>query len=72
MRHFRGVGAGLGPRDVALHEIGGRLVPAGPDPGVELTLYESKSARDAVLKSPMESGVAAGYDRLDGILFSMK
>ena len=33
-------------------------------------LYESKEARDAVLKSPMEQGVAAGYDRLDEILAS--
>ena len=30
--------------------------------------YDSKEARDAVLKSPMEKGVAAGYDRLDGFL----
>ena len=27
-------------------------------------LYESKEARDVVLKSPMEEGVEAGYDRL--------
>jgi len=27
-------------------------------------LYESKEARDVVLKSPMEDGVAAAYDRL--------
>jgi uncharacterized protein YndB with AHSA1/START domain len=27
-------------------------------------LYESKEARDAVLQSPMEQGVAASYDRL--------
>jgi uncharacterized protein YndB with AHSA1/START domain len=27
-------------------------------------MYESKDARDAVLRSPMESGVAASYDRL--------
>jgi uncharacterized protein YndB with AHSA1/START domain len=27
-------------------------------------VYESKEARDAVLKSPMEQGVAASYDRL--------
>ena len=30
-------------------------------------MYESKDARDVVLKSPMESGVAAAYDRLGGI-----
>ncbi len=33
--------------------------------------YDSKEARDAVLKSPMEQGVAAGYDRLDDLLASM-
>lgn len=33
--------------------------------------YSSTEARDAVLKSPMEHGVAAGYDRLDGILTTM-
>ena len=31
-------------------------------------LYVSKDARDAVLKSPMESGVKASYDRLAAIL----
>jgi uncharacterized protein YndB with AHSA1/START domain len=31
-------------------------------------LYESRDARDGVLKSPMESGVAAGYDRLADLL----
>lgn len=30
--------------------------------------YESREARDAVLKSPMEQGVAAGYDILDQFL----
>jgi len=34
-------------------------------------LYASKAVRDAVLKSPMEHGVAAGYDRLAEILASM-
>jgi uncharacterized protein YndB with AHSA1/START domain len=33
--------------------------------------YESKETRDAVLKSPMETGVAASYDRLAGVLASM-
>ena len=32
--------------------------------------YESKEARDAVLKSGMESGVIASYDRLDAVLAS--
>ena len=31
-------------------------------------LYESRSARDGVLKSPMESGVAMSYDRLEKLL----
>jgi uncharacterized protein YndB with AHSA1/START domain len=30
--------------------------------------YESKETRDAVLKSGMEKGVTASYDRLDGVL----
>jgi uncharacterized protein YndB with AHSA1/START domain len=30
--------------------------------------YESREARDAVLKSPMEQGAAAGYDVLDKFL----
>ncbi|NVD40091.1 SRPBCC family protein [Ensifer sp. HO-A22] len=33
-------------------------------------VYSSTEARDAVLKSPMESGIAIGYDRLEGILAS--
>jgi uncharacterized protein YndB with AHSA1/START domain len=32
--------------------------------------YESSSARDGVLKSPMESGVAMSYDRLENMLVS--
>jgi uncharacterized protein YndB with AHSA1/START domain len=35
-------------------------------------LYASKAVRDAVLKSPMEQGVAAGYDKLEELLPSMK
>lgn len=30
--------------------------------------YASRAVRDAVLKSPMESGVAAGYDKLEELL----
>lgn len=30
--------------------------------------YESREARDAVLKSPMEQGLAMGYDRLEEML----
>jgi uncharacterized protein YndB with AHSA1/START domain len=33
-------------------------------------LYASRDARDAVLKTPMEHGVAAGYDRLEELLAS--
>jgi len=33
-------------------------------------LYASKDVRDAVLKSPMEKGVAEGYDTLDALLAS--
>ncbi len=33
--------------------------------------YQSREAREAVLKSPMESGVAAGYDRLAELLASI-
>ena len=32
--------------------------------------YESREARDAVLKSPMETGVAASFDNLEAILGS--
>jgi uncharacterized protein YndB with AHSA1/START domain len=35
-------------------------------------LYESRAARDAVLKSPMESGVAASYNRLAELLASAR
>jgi uncharacterized protein YndB with AHSA1/START domain len=31
-------------------------------------LYESREARDSVLKSPMEKGVAMSYDRLEELL----
>jgi len=34
-------------------------------------LYDSRETRDAVLKSPMEKGVAASYDRLEAVLASM-
>lgn len=33
-------------------------------------LYESRETRDAVMKSPMESGVARSYDRLAELLAS--
>ncbi|HEX4605507.1 MAG TPA: SRPBCC family protein [Candidatus Angelobacter sp.] len=31
-------------------------------------LYDSRETRDAVLKSPMETGVAASYDRLEDLV----
>jgi uncharacterized protein YndB with AHSA1/START domain len=37
----------------------------------QTVLYDSRETRDAVLKSPMESGVAAGHDRLEQLLASM-
>jgi len=33
--------------------------------------YDTKEIRDAVLKSPMETGVAAAYDTLDGLLMTL-
>jgi uncharacterized protein YndB with AHSA1/START domain len=37
---------------------------------IQTLLYESVEARDAVLKTPMEQGVAASYDRLAQVLAS--
>jgi uncharacterized protein YndB with AHSA1/START domain len=37
----------------------------------QTVIYESREARDAVLKSGMEKGVAAGYDRLADLLNSL-
>jgi uncharacterized protein YndB with AHSA1/START domain len=34
-------------------------------------LYDSREARDAVMKSPMETGLSAGYDKLDDVLASV-
>ena len=45
---------------------------AGKTTVTQTVLYDSRDTRDAVLKSPMESGVAAGYDRLEQILSSLK
>lgn len=47
-----------------LVEQGGRTTFTGT------ILYESREARDAVLKSPMEQGAAASYDRLAELLAS--
>ncbi|MGH9500771.1 MAG: SRPBCC family protein [Terriglobales bacterium] len=43
---------------------------AGKTTVTQTLLYGSRETRDAVLKSPMESGVAASYDRLEALLAS--
>jgi uncharacterized protein YndB with AHSA1/START domain len=45
---------------------------AGKTTITQTVLYESREARDAVLKSGMQSGVAASYDRLEEMLASPK
>lgn len=48
------------------------LVEHGGKSTLTLTVrYESKEARDGVLKTPMDEGVGASYDRLAGLLPSM-
>jgi uncharacterized protein YndB with AHSA1/START domain len=48
------------------------LVEQGGRTTLTLTVrYNSRETRDAVLKSPMESGVAAGFDKLAGLLPEM-
>jgi uncharacterized protein YndB with AHSA1/START domain len=44
---------------------------AGRTTLTQTVLYDSPEALEAVLKSPMESGVTAGYDRLEQVLASM-
>lgn len=45
------------------------LVEQGGRTTLTLTVrYNSRETRDAVLKSPMEQGVAAGFDKLAGLL----
>jgi uncharacterized protein YndB with AHSA1/START domain len=56
-------GEGLGT--VVLVEVGGKTTLT------QTILYESREALEVVLKSPMEEGVAAGYDRLAGLLQAM-
>ena len=43
---------------------------AGKTTVTQTILYDSVQTRDAVLKSPMESGVAASYDHLEGLVLS--
>lgn len=57
---------GEGVGTVVLIEEGGKTTMT------QTMLYESKDARDAVLKSPMDEGVAVSYDRLADVLDSMK
>lgn len=48
------------------------LVEEGGKTTLTLTVrYESQEARDIALKSPMEQGVGAGYDRLAEMLAAM-
>jgi uncharacterized protein YndB with AHSA1/START domain len=50
---------------VVMVEQGGRTT-------LTLTVrYESREARDAVLKSPMEQGMAAGFDKLEQLLATL-
>ena len=44
---------------------------AGKTTLTQTVLYDSPEALQAVLKSPMEGGVTAGYDRLEEVLASM-
>jgi hypothetical protein len=44
---------------------------AGKTTLTQTLLYESREARDGVLKSPMEQGLEAGYKTLDGVLSSL-
>jgi uncharacterized protein YndB with AHSA1/START domain len=49
------------------------MVQRGDRTTLTLTVrYESREARDAVLKSPMEKGVAAGFDKLEELLASTR
>ena len=49
------------------------LVQQGDSTTLTLTVrYQSREARDAVLKSPMEQGVAAGFDKLEELLASTR
>jgi uncharacterized protein YndB with AHSA1/START domain len=47
---------------IALAEQGGRTTL------LQTIRYESRAVRDGVLKSPMEKGVAHGYDQLEALL----
>jgi uncharacterized protein YndB with AHSA1/START domain len=51
---------------IVLVEQGGKTTLA------QTVTYESREARDTVLKTPMEHGVAMGYDRLAELLASLE
>jgi uncharacterized protein YndB with AHSA1/START domain len=51
---------------IVLAEQGGRTTLT------QTLRYESRAARDVVVKSPMETGVAASYDRLAELLASAR
>ena len=56
-------------------EAVGTLVLVERDGKTTLTLsmlYDSRETRDAVLKTPMEQGVAMGYDRLAELLATLE
>jgi uncharacterized protein YndB with AHSA1/START domain len=56
---------GEGRNTIVLAETGGRTL-------LTYTLaYESKAARDTALQSGMETGMATGFDRLEGILTAL-
>ena len=43
---------------------------AGRTTLIQTLLYDTPAARDSVIKSPMEQGIAYSYDRLDDLLAS--
>jgi len=45
---------------------------AGKTTLTQTILYDSRETRDAVLKSPMQKGMAMSYDRLEGFLPSLQ
>jgi len=57
---------GEGVGTIALVEQGGKTLLT------QTVRYESREARDVVLKSPMESGVKVSYDRLDALVASQQ
>jgi uncharacterized protein YndB with AHSA1/START domain len=71
----RVVATQLFDQDWTSGEAIGTLVLTEQDGKTTLTntlLYSSKEARDAVLKTPMDKGMAAGYDRLEELLETME